>query len=174
MNIRRIIKEELLKETGGYDDLTVMGIHAGQVMDTLSSSYNDLTNTLQGLANAIVDGSPKMDLAGYLIEASNEIDVLIDVIQIAIKDFTEDDLIAKAQMVIKALNTFRKKIDILSRFNDAMGNDIEFIERVKTLLMDLIPSLQEYGEQLRVTNKMFGDRLSGMNRGAFGSGFSSN
>ena len=81
MNIRRIIKEELLKEAGGYDDLNIMGLHAGHVMDTLSNTYNDLTNTLQGLANAIVDGSSKTDLAGYLTEASNEMDTLIDVIK---------------------------------------------------------------------------------------------
>ena len=50
-----------------------------------------------------------------------------------------------------------------------MGNDEQFIERVKLLLMDLIPTLKEYGDQLMVTNKMFGDRLN-----TFGAGFSSN
>ena len=50
-----------------------------------------------------------------------------------------------------------------------MGNDEQFIERVKLLLMDLIPTLKEYGDQLMVTNKMFGDRLK-----TFGAGFSPN
>jgi hypothetical protein len=40
--------------------------------------------------------------------------------------------------------------------------------------MELMPALQQYGEQLRITNKMFGDRFSGMSRGTFGSGFNSN
>ena len=61
MNIRRIIKEELLKEAGGYDDLNVMGRHAAHVMGTLSDTYNELSNTLSGLANAVVDGSQKSD-----------------------------------------------------------------------------------------------------------------
>jgi len=55
-----------------------------------------------------------------------------------------------------------------------MGGNGDFIERLKILLMDLIPSIQEYGEQLSITNKMFGDRASGMGRGSFGSGFSPN
>ena len=42
MNIRKIVKEELLKEAGGYDDLSVMGQHAGASMGILTSSYQIL------------------------------------------------------------------------------------------------------------------------------------
>ena len=56
MNLRRIIKEELLKEVGGYDDPKVMGQHAGAIMGMLSGSHSDLSNTLAGLANAVMDG----------------------------------------------------------------------------------------------------------------------
>ena len=70
--------------------------------------------------------------------------------------------------------SFKRKIDVLSNFSDAMGGEEEFIERVKNLLMDLIPTLQEYGEQLQITNQMFGSRLSNTGRSQFGSGFSSN
>ena len=174
MNIRRIIKEELLKEAGGYDDPLIMGKHAGHVMETLSNSYNDLSNTIQGLANAIMDGVPKSDLVTFLGETSHNIELLVNVIKNVTLDFTEDDLVAKAEMIVKSLNSFKRKIGVLINFSDAMGNDEEFIERVKELLMDLVPSLQEYGEQLRITNKMFGDRFSGMGRSQFGSGFSSN
>ena len=41
MNIRKIIKEELLKEVGGYDDPNIMATHAGHIMGVLSNSYND-------------------------------------------------------------------------------------------------------------------------------------
>lgn len=174
MDIRRIIKEELLKEVGGYDDPTIMGQHVGHVMEVLSNSYNDLSNTLEGLANAIMDGVPKEDLVTFLNETSQNINFLTDVIKNIIIDFTEDDLIDKAKMVVKSLKSFNRKINVLINFADAMGNDEEFIERVKVLLMDLIPSLQEYGGQLQITNKMFGNRLSGMGRSQFGSGFSSN
>lgn len=174
MNLRRIIKEELLKEVGGYDDPTVMGRHAGHVMEILSNSYNDLTNTLQGLANAIMDGVPKSELVTFLDETSHNIELLVNVIKNVTSDFTEDDLVDKAKMIVKSLNSFKQKIGVLINFTDAMGNDEEFIERVKEFLMGLIPSLQEYGEQLRITNKVFADRLSGMGRSQFGSGFSAN
>jgi hypothetical protein len=174
MNIRRIIKEELLKEVGGYDDPNIMGQHASHVMEVLSNSYNDLSNTIQGLANAIMDRVPKSDLVTFLDETSHNIDLLVNVIKSVTSDFTEDDLVAKAKMIVKSLNSFKRKIGVLINFADAMGNDEEFIERVKDLLIDLVPSLQEYGEQLYITNKMFGDRLSGMGRSQFGSGFSSN
>lgn len=174
MNIRRIIKEELLKEVGGYDDPLIMGKHAGHVMEVLSNSYNDLSNTLQGLANAIMDGSPKEELVTFLDETSQDINFLTDIIKNIMVNFTEDDLVNSAKMVIKSLKSFNRKIDVLINFADAMGNDEEFVERSKELLMDLIPSVQEYGEQLRITNKLFGDRLSNMGRSSFGSGFSSN
>ena len=81
----------------------------------------------------------------------------------------EDDVILQAKKAISSLKSFKRKIDVLSNFSDSMGNDEQFIERVKLLLMDLIPTLKEYGDQLMVTNKMFGDRLK-----TFGAGFSSN
>jgi len=174
MNIRRIIKEELLKEVGGYDDPNVMATHAGHTMGVLADSYNDLSSTLQGLANAIMDKAEKEDLVIFLGETSKEISFLVDVIERVLKDFTEDDLIMKAKSIIKSLKSFKRKIDVLSNFSDAMGGNEDFIERLKILLMDLIPSIQEYGEQLSITNKMFGDRASGMGRGSFGSGFSPN
>lgn len=174
MNIRKIIKEELLKEVGGYDDPIVMGTHAGHVMGILSNSYDDLSNTLQGLANAIMDGAPKEDLVTFLNETSQNINFLTDVIKNVMVDFTEDDLVASAKSIIKSLKSFNRKINVLINFADAMGNDEEFVERAKVLLMDLIPSLQEYGEQLQITNKMFSDRISNIGRSNFGSGFSSN
>ena len=135
MNIRKIIKEELFKEVGGYDDPSVMAQHAGKAMGALASSHNDLSNLLSGIANQVM----------------------------------EDDVILQAKKAISSLKSFKRKIDVLSNFSDSMGNDEQFIERVKLLLMDLIPTLKEYGDQLMVTNKMFGDRLK-----TFGAGFSSN
>ncbi len=45
MNIRRIIKEEILKEiAAGYDDPTVMGQHAGQTIGIMSNAYAELIN----------------------------------------------------------------------------------------------------------------------------------
>ena len=174
MNIRKIIKEELLKEVGGYDDPNIMATHAGHIMGVLSNSYNDLSSTLEMLANSIMDGVSKEEMVEILQQSFKEIELLTNVIKSAIKDFTEEDLINQAKIIIKSLNSFKRKIDVLSNFSDAMGGEEEFIERVKNLLMDLIPTLQEYGEQLQITNQMFGSRLSNTGRSQFGSGFSSN
>ena len=121
-----------------------------------------------------MDGADKNDISDSLRETSKEINFFIDIIKTAISEVMEDDVILQAKKVIKSLNSFRRRIDVLSNFSDSMGNDEQFIERVKLLLMDLIPTLEEYGKQLMTTNKMFGDRLSNMGRSSFGSGFSSN
>lgn len=168
MNIRKIIKEELLKEVGGYDDFNIMGLHVSKTIGTLTNVYNDLTNTVEGLANAIMDGATKEDLTQYLVEVSEEIKILTESIQKAITDFTENDLIVKAKSIIKSLKSFKRKIDVLSNFSADMGDEKKFILKLKTLLMDLIPSIGDYGDQLNITNKMFSDRLSGKGSGSFG------
>ena len=174
MNIRKIIKEELLKEVGGYDDPNIMAQHAGKAMAALASSHNDLSNLLSGIANQVMDGADKNDISDSLRETSKEINFFIEIIKTAIGEVMEDDVILQAKKAISSLNSFRRKIDVLSNFSDSMGDNEQFIERVKLLLMDLIPTLEEYGKQLMTTNKMFGDRLSNMGRSSFGSGFNPN
>jgi hypothetical protein len=174
MNIRRIIKEELLKEVGGYDDKNIMNIHAGVSMNTLANTYNELTMVIEGLANAIVDGHSKNDFISYLKETSEIISSFITEVEIVINEFTEDDLIRDARNMIKSLKTFKRRIDVLSNFSDVMGNDEIFTEKIKQLLIDLLPSLQKYGEQLQITGHEFKHRLSGHGRSSFGSGFSNN
>ena len=169
MNIRKIIKEELLREVGGYDDQNVMAQHAGTTMSVLAGSHNDLTNLLAGVANSVMDGADKNEISDSLMKISKEIVFFIDIIKTAISEVMEDDVILQAKKAVSSLRSFKRKIDVLSNFSDAMGNDEQFIERVKQLLMDLIPTLQEYGKQLRVTNRLFGDRIS-----SFRSGFNSN
>ena len=59
---RNKIKEELLKEVGGYDDPTIMGSHAGATMGMLSGSYSKLMNVITDLANLLVnDDNPGGD-----------------------------------------------------------------------------------------------------------------
>jgi len=167
MNIRKIIREELVKEVGGYDSQNIMNMHASTVMSNLSNTYNDLTNVLHGLANAIVDNYSKSDITTFLNEVSEEINLFISTIKTSIKDFTEDDLINKSKSIIKQLESFKKKIDVIFNFSDSMGGEEEFIDRVKSLLMGLIPYVQEFGEQLQITNTLFSNRASN-HRGSFG------
>ena len=174
MNIRKIIKEELLKEVGGYDDKNIMSIHAGVSMTTLANVYNDLTLVIEGLANAVVDGHSKNEFISYLSETSEVIGSLIKEVETVINEFTEDDLIRDARNMIKKLNTCKRRVDVLSNFSDAMGNDEVFTEKIKQLLIDLLPSLHKFGEQLQITGHEFKHRLAGHGRSSFGSGFSDN
>jgi hypothetical protein len=174
MNIRKIIKEELLKEVGGYDDKNIMSIHAGVSMTTLANVYNDLTLVIEGLANAVANGQSKNDFISYLSETSEVIGSLITEVETVINEFTEDDLIRDARNMIKKLNTFKRRVDVLSNFSDAMGNDEVFTEKIKQLLIDLLPSLHKFGEQLQITGHEFKHRLAGHGRSSFGSGFSDN
>ena len=82
MNIRKIIKEELLKEVGGYDDMSVMGQHVGASMDILSSSYQILMDTLAELANSLVKGEGRDKFK----MSKNIVDDLSDVTQKVIED----------------------------------------------------------------------------------------
>ena len=111
MNIRKIIKEELIKEVGGYDDQRVMAKHAGTTMGALSTSHNDLTNLLSGLANSIMDGANKNDISDSLMETSKEINFFIDIINGVISEVMEDDVIVKAKETISSLKVFKRKID---------------------------------------------------------------
>lgn len=170
MNIRKIIKEELLREVGGYDDGRVMAQHAGKNMSDLAETHHQMSVILSALANAVMDGQDKNSITQYLKESSEEIDIFIDVIKTAISEVMEDDVILQSKKVISLLKTFKRKIDVLYNFSDDMGDNEQFIERVKLLLIDLIPTIQEYGKQLNVTNRMFGDRLGPVGN----QGFSSN
>ena len=90
-----------------------------------------------------MDGADKNDISDSLRETSKEIVLFIDIIKTAISEVMEDDVILQAKKAISSLRSFKRKIDILSNFSDSMGNDEQFIERVKLLLMDLIPTLKD-------------------------------
>jgi len=170
----KYIKESKLDEVGGYDDKNIMAIHAGASMDSLANSFNELTITVEDLANAVANGDSKSELIEYLEKAFDINNFLIKDIETVINDFTEDDVIKSAKNMIVSIKRFNNKIDAITNFSDAMGNDEKFTERVKELLIELLPSLQEFGDQLQITGHEFKHRLAGHGRGSFGSGFSNN
>lgn len=174
MNIRKIIKEELLKEVGGYDDSNVMAVHAGTTLGKLTSVVNNLSLIVSGLANALVDGTTKEDVKGYLIDSFEEIEMIKNEIKKNIKDFTEDKLIKESKLFLTKLNKFQKKINVLINLSSVMGGEEEYFQRVKDLLVELVPSLQKYGEELQSVTKMFHTRFVGKDRGSFTSGFGFN
>jgi hypothetical protein len=69
---------------------------------------------------------------------------------------------------------FNNKIHSITNFSYDIGNDKNFTEMVKQLLIVLVPPLQEFGDQLQITGHEFKHRLSGHGKSSFGSGFSNN
>ena len=174
MNIRKIIKEELLREVGGYDDPDVMSVHAGATISRLTDAVEELTLIVSGLSNALMNGSTKEDIRTYLAESSDEIETIKSEIKKNIKNFTEDRLISESKTFLTKLIKFQKKINVLVDLSGAMGSDQEYFERVKGLLIELVPSLKTYSDELKATSKMFYDRFNIGDRSGFGSGFDFN
>ena len=176
MNIRKIIKEELLKEVGGYDDPNIMAIHSGKVLGTLSQVYSDLTNTITGLSQLVTTlDFDRSEVEGALDEVNREIDIFVMAIKQVIQDFTEDDLIHRARIVMKDLRQFQNRLRLLINLSDSLTtNDEEFQDRLIDFITDLINGIRKYGEELQITNKRFFDRFSGRGRGSFSDGFDLN
>tara|TARA_R110002020_G_scaffold138469_7_gene308555 strand:+ start:22739 stop:23248 length:510 start_codon:yes stop_codon:yes gene_type:complete len=165
MNIRKIIKEELLKEVGGYDDQNVMAQHAGATIGTLTGIYRDIMEVISGLANKIMDGNVDKHELGVALEAlakliNNGVRITSDLVE----ELTEDELISKAKDFIKDLNSFKRKIRLLSNLTSNY-TQTEYIEKLKEFIIDAAPKLKKYGDTLMDTTRMFGSRLSGMRGG---------
>lgn len=164
MNIRKIIKEELLKEVGGYDDPTIMGSHAGATMGMLSGSYSKLMNVITDLANLLVNddnpGGDKFKASKDIMEVlDGVINETIDVTKRALADFTEDDVLMMGKNYIKDLKTFLKRIRLISGLISTYTPK-QYTEELKKLIMDVLPKIKEYGDTLIKSNEMFKSRLS--------------
>ena len=168
MNIRKIIKEELLKEVGGYDDMSVMAQHAGVSMGILSSSYQVLMDTLAELANSLIkgEGSDKFKMSKNIVNDLNDItQQVIEDTKKTLKDFTEDDVISHGKGFIRELNKLVKRIRLVSGMVSTYTKE-EYEEELKKLLIDFLPKFKEYGDTLIKTNQMFNSRFpQNMGRG---------
>jgi hypothetical protein len=166
-DLERLVKK-IITEVGGYDDENVMFQHTYKTISDLQGAYITLFETLTNLSNDIISKQLKIEDANeYLLMVIEEVDVFIDIMNIVLKDFTEDEIINQSKSIIKSLNKFSRKLRILSNMAKSFANnDKEFIERVKEILIDLIPELNKYGTTLKGTSDKFMDRF-GSNRFGF-------
>ena len=56
-SIKKIIKEELLKEVGGYDDKIIMAKHSGEVMEGLVKVFSDVIEVIKILGEKVATGT---------------------------------------------------------------------------------------------------------------------
>lgn len=174
-DLENLVKK-IINEVGGYDDPNIMAIHSGKVLGTLSQVYSDLTNTITGLSQLVTTlDFDRSEVEGALDEVNQEIDIFVMAIKQVIRDFTEDDLIHRARIVMKDLRQFQNRLRLLINLSDSLTtNDDEFQDRLLDFINDLINSVRKYGEELQITNKRFFDRFSGRGRGSFSDGFDLN
>ena len=174
-DLENLVKK-IINEVGGYDDPNIMAIHSGKVLSTLSQTYSDLTNTITGLSQLVTTlDFDRESVEEALDEVSQEIDIFVTAIKQVIQDFTEDDLIHRAKIVMKDLRQFQNRLRLLINLSDSLTtNDEEFQDRLFDFITDLINSMRKYGEELQITNKRFFDRFSGRGRGSFSDGFDFN
>jgi ABC-type transporter Mla subunit MlaD len=174
-DLENLVKK-IINEVGGYDDPNIMAIHSGKVLGTLSQVYSDLTNTITGLSQLVTTlDFDRSEVEGALDDVNQEIDIFVMSIKQVIRDFTEDDLIHRARIVMKDLRQFQNRLRLLINLSDSLTtNDEEFQDRLLDFITDLINGIRKYGEELQITNKRFFDRFSGRGRGSFSDGFDLN
>jgi hypothetical protein len=167
-DLERLVKK-IITEVGGYDDPTIMGIHATKSVNELISAYHELSIIIGDLSNAILDGGLTIaDSKEYLMDIIEAIDIVIGVGEVAMKDFTEDELIAKNKKFNKTLNRFTKKLRILvDQANNFVKNDQEYMEMIKELLMDMVPTISEYEDEISATIGRFKGRYDKFNKGDY-------
>ena len=160
--------KKIINEVGGYDDHNVMVQHSVHSMEALIDSYNDLSSIMSGLANSISRGDSKKDISENLMQFRDFVIIFIDVMDKALEDFTEDDLILQAKSFKKYLKSHLNKLNLLITTSLDMGDDVEYKERVGDLVMELLPNIRKYSEKLKLVNDRFEDRVSNFKSGFFG------
>lgn len=167
-NIKKTIKEELLKEAGGYDAPDIMGQHVGHVMSNLRDTLGQLNLGILGFSDMLKsDEINHLDIQEEIKELMNLIEESIMIIELSLKDFTEDELVLKGMSLLKSLNNFLKKIRIMgiSRFEVGSKN---YINNLVNELVTLSKSIRVFVKMFIETDKMFTQRLQGKNRGWYG------
>jgi hypothetical protein len=159
-SIKKIIKEELLKEVGGYDDKIIMAKHSGEVMEGLVKVFSDVLGVIKVLGEKVDNGTfDRFSGEEILLKLSDGIDEAIRVTGMLIKEFTEDGVILEGQNFIKNMNEFKRKIRLLSGLPSNFTQS-EYENRIMKLILGLEPTIRGYADALKETNTMFMNRFN--------------
>jgi len=157
--IRKIIKEELLKEVGGYDDPTIMAQHSGATLRSLIEVLSGMLEAIKRLAQKISKGGlDKFKGRDVLFNLSDIINEGLRLTGLLIKDFTEDDIIFEGKKFIEKMNEFKRKIRLLSNLGSSY-TEKDYNEKILELIFKLEPTINSYGNSLNDVNKRFMDRF---------------
>lgn len=165
MNIRRIIKEELLKEAGGYDSPEVMSQHAGHVMGGLKTTIKELNLGLMGFIELLSNPNVSHLEMGEEIEALN--DLILDsklIVKIITEEFTEDKLVQESEILIKELDSLKGRLEYLNNLKFDYTSS-QYKKSLAEKILDFSNFLSTYIKTIIETDKIFVKRLGGKNRG---------
>ena len=168
MNIRRIIKEELIKEVGGYDAPDIMGQHAGAVMGGLKETIMSLNLALLGFSEMLIDPNINhLEIKEETDELISLISESIMIIDTVLKDFTEDDLILKGKKLINSLSLLERNLRVLNNQKLDFSKK-DYLNTMSNKIFEMTKVLQDFIKTFIETDKMFTQRLQGKNRGWYG------
>lgn len=168
MNIRRIIREELIKEVGGYDAPDIMGQHAGAVMGGLKETIMSLNLALLGFSKLLIEPDINhLEIKEETEELINLISESIMIISTVLKDFTEDELILKGKKLVKSLELLERNLRTLNNQRLDFSKK-DYLNTMSNKIFDMTKVLQDFIETYVETDKMFVQRLKGKNRGWYG------
>ena len=164
----KYIKESRIDEVGGYDAHDIMGQHASTVMVNIKNSVLDLLRETSEFAKFLEQPKKdKNDINEFLGSIIDTIDETIITLDIMLKDFTEDELIAEGRKFINILNKTIVNLKAIS------GTSID--STVNVMSHDILHAMEPLSYACRSfinvfskTDEMFVNRLSGKNRGWYG------
>lgn len=159
-SIKKIIKEELLKEVGGYDDKIIMAKHSGVIMEGLVKVFSDVLGVIKVLGEKVDNGTfDRFSGEEILLKLSDGIDEGVRITSMLIKEFTEEGVILEGQNFIKNMNEFKRKIRLLSGLPSNFTKS-EYENRIMDLILGLEPTIRTYNDALTETNTMFMNRFN--------------
>lgn len=158
-SIKKTIKEELLKEVGGYDDPNVMAQHANTVMSNLRNTMSELNLALIGFSGILTQSDfSHLKISEETEELINLISESIMVINISLENFTEDDLISKGKNFIKQLTSLSDRVRYLNQMKFDYTSK-GYIKELAQTVFDTVTSLRNFTKSFVNTDKMFRQRF---------------
>lgn len=154
------LAKSIAEAVSGYDDIFVMGQHAGHSMALLHETGKDLLTVLLGLMRMIDDPDMSfVDIKENLKAANDLIGEVIKIMEVVFQDFSEKSTIEKGEYLIDKLRKFSNRIrPILEYSEDDLDRD-QVTGKVKELIVGVFNDFNNYFLDVFKTHVKFKERM---------------